>query len=176
MPFQKWGARQEQVGDCNWQVSTVHCSAHRQQGVLCLESEVRRREAKPSALGPRGHLRSSHGTCRRGPRVKKSLTLPSVWTRHMSTTTTTNHLRHHAQQRLHHIAAEWPADPLRPKIQLKTFLAALSEHPALSPRAVAATHALHQNQVSSHVSGLSSDSTAVNHHLEIFRFLFRKRY
>jgi hypothetical protein len=68
---------------------------------------------------------------------------------------TTNQLRH-AQQRLRRIAAEWPADPLRPKIQLKTFLAALAEHPALSPRAVAATNALHQNQVSSHVSGLSS--------------------
>ncbi|KAN0120436.1 hypothetical protein V8E52_004263 [Russula decolorans] len=75
---------------------------------------------------------------------------------------TTNHVRH-AQQRLRHIAAEWPADPLRPKIQLKTFLTALAEHPALSPRAVAATNALHQNQVLSHVSGLSSDSTAVNH-------------
>lgn len=63
---------------------------------------------------------------------------------------TTNQLRH-AQQGLRRIAAEWPADPLRPKIQLKTFLAALAEHPALSPRAVAATNALHQNQVSSHV-------------------------
>ena len=87
---------------------------------------------------------------------------------------TTNQLRH-AQQRLRRITAEWPADPLRPKIQLKTFLAALAEHPALSPRAVAATNALHQNQVSSHVSGLSSDSTAVNHNLEIFRSLFHKR-
>lgn len=86
----------------------------------------------------------------------------------------TNHLKR-AQQRLHHIAAEWPADPLRPKIQLKTFLAALAEHPALSPRAVAATNALYQNQVSSHVSDLSSDSSAVNHNLEIFRSLFRKR-
>ncbi len=72
---------------------------------------------------------------------------------------TTNHFRH-AQQRLRHIATEWPADPLRPKIQLKTFLAALADHPTLSPRAVAATNALHKNHVSSHVSGLSSDSTA----------------
>jgi hypothetical protein len=87
---------------------------------------------------------------------------------------TTNRLRH-AQQRLRRIAAEWPADPLRPKIQLKTFLAALAEHPALSPRAVAATNALHRNQVSNHVSGLSSDFTAVNHNLENFRSLFRKR-
>ena len=88
--------------------------------------------------------------------------------------TTTNHLRH-AQHRLRNIAAEWPTDPLRPKIQVKTFLAALAEHPALSPRAVAATNALYQNQVSSNVSGLSSDSTAVNHNLENFRSLFRKR-
>jgi hypothetical protein len=63
----------------------------------------------------------------------------------------TNLLRH-AQQRLRHIATEWPADPLRPKIQLKTFLAALAEHPALTPTSVAAANALHQNRVSSHVS------------------------
>jgi hypothetical protein len=62
----------------------------------------------------------------------------------------TNHLRH-AQQRLRHIAAEWPADPLRPKIQLKAFLTALAEHPALSSTAVAAANALHQNRVSGHV-------------------------
>jgi len=77
---------------------------------------------------------------------------------------TTNHLRH-AQQRLRHIAAEWPADPLRPKLQLKTFLTALAEHPELSPRAVAATNALHQNRVFGHVSDyhISSDFAAVNH-------------
>lgn len=86
----------------------------------------------------------------------------------------TNHLKR-ARQRLRHIAAEWPADPLRPKIQLKTFLAALADHPALSPRAVAATNALYQNQVSSHVSDFSSDSSAVNHNLENFSFPFRKR-
>jgi hypothetical protein len=81
---------------------------------------------------------------------------------------TTKHVRH-AQQRLRRIAAEWPADPLRPKIQLKTFLAALAEHPALSPTAVAAMNALHQNEVSGHVSGLSSGSTAVNHNFENFQ-------
>jgi hypothetical protein len=58
----------------------------------------------------------------------------------------TNHLRH-AQQRLRHIAADWPADPLRPNLQLKTFLAALADHPALSARAVAATSALYKNRV-----------------------------
>ena len=64
----------------------------------------------------------------------------------------TNHHLRHAQQRLRHIAAEWPADPLRPNLQLKTFLAALADHPALSARAVAATRALHKNHVSDHVS------------------------
>lgn len=64
----------------------------------------------------------------------------------------TNILRQAAQQRLRHIAADWPADPLRPKIQLKTFLAALAEHPALTPTSVAAANALHQNRVSGHVS------------------------
>src|SRR5260221_12418594 len=64
----------------------------------------------------------------------------------------TNHHLRHAQQRLRHIATEWPADPLRPNLQLKTFLAALADHPALSARAVAATRALHNNHVSDRVS------------------------
>jgi hypothetical protein len=68
----------------------------------------------------------------------------------------------HLGQRLRHIATQWPEDPLRPKLQLKTFLAALAGHPALSPAAVAATDALHQNRVSGHVSDLcSSVFTAV---------------
>ncbi|KAH9960280.1 hypothetical protein BC827DRAFT_1133322 [Russula dissimulans] len=58
----------------------------------------------------------------------------------------TNHLAR-AHQRLRHIAAEWPADPLRPNLQLKTFLAALADHPALSATAVAVTDALAQNRV-----------------------------
>lgn len=81
----------------------------------------------------------------------------------------TNHLRH-AQQRLRQIAADWPADPLRPNLQLKTFLSALADHPALTANAVAATNALQRNQVSRRVSGLSFDDfvTAkikLNHHL-----------
>ena len=80
------------------------------------------------------------------------------------------------RQRLRHIATQWPPDPLRPKLQLKPFFAALAEHPALTPSAVAATNALHQNRVSSHVSDLcSSVFTAVNHNPENFRSLFRKR-
>ena len=68
--------------------------------------------------------------------------------------TSQHHLRH-AQHRLRQIASEWPADPLRPNLQLKTFLAALADHPALSARAVAATKVLHQNQVSDRVSSIS---------------------
>lgn len=64
----------------------------------------------------------------------------------------TNHHLRHTQQRLRRIAAEWPADPLRPNLQLKTFFAALADHPALSARAVAATRALHKNRVSDRVS------------------------
>jgi hypothetical protein len=67
----------------------------------------------------------------------------------------TNHLRH-AQQRLRQIAADWPADPLRPNLQLKTFLSALADHPALTADAVAATNALQKNQVSRRVRGLFS--------------------
>lgn len=69
-------------------------------------------------------------------------------------TMSTNHHLRHAQQGLRRIAAEWPADPLRPNLQLKTFLATLADHPALSARAVAATRALHKNHVSDRVSWL----------------------
>src|SRR5579863_1107600 len=69
-------------------------------------------------------------------------------------TNPSHHLRH-AQQRLCRIAAEWPADPLRPNLQLKTFLAALADHPGLSTRAVAATRALHKNLGSDRVSSSS---------------------
>lgn len=85
-----------------------------------------------------------------------SLALTSSPTRHDMST---NHLRH-AQQRLRQIAAEWPADPLRPNLQLKTFLSALADHPALTANAVAATNALQKNQVSRRVSGLFFDDFA----------------
>ncbi|KAI0270645.1 hypothetical protein BC834DRAFT_862407 [Gloeopeniophorella convolvens] len=62
----------------------------------------------------------------------------------------TAHLKH-AQRRLRHIASEWPVDPLRPNLQLKNFLTALAEHPALSERAVAATEALHKNHLSTRI-------------------------
>jgi hypothetical protein len=85
----------------------------------------------------------------------------------MSMSMSMNHLRH-AQQRLRHIAAEWPADPLRPNLQLKTFLSALADHPALSKRAVAATSALQKNKVSSLVCEYAFlISRPVNHHLDI---------
>jgi hypothetical protein len=73
----------------------------------------------------------------------------------MSMSTSQHHLRH-VQQLLRQIAAEWPADPLRPNLQLKTFFAALADHPALSTRAVAATRALHQNQISDRVSSFDA--------------------
>ena len=122
-----------------------------------------------------GRLRCGQAVGRRGPQ----LTWTSPWhvpvpERSFSPgpTMSTNHLG----QRLRHIATQWPADPLRPKLQLKTFLAALAEHPALSPTAVAATNALYQNRVSGHVS----EPCSFGFHgrespLEIFRSPFRKR-
>ncbi|KAI0060114.1 hypothetical protein BV25DRAFT_1807912 [Artomyces pyxidatus] len=50
-------------------------------------------------------------------------------------------------QQLRTIASEWPKDPLRPTLQLKTFLTSLAEHPNLGPRTVAATRALHKNRL-----------------------------
>ncbi|KAA1466845.1 hypothetical protein DENSPDRAFT_56410 [Dentipellis sp. KUC8613] len=49
-------------------------------------------------------------------------------------------------QRLRQLAAAWPADPLRPTLQLKTFLASLADHPRLTTRAVQAVRALEENQ------------------------------
>ena len=60
----------------------------------------------------------------------------------------------HTQQRLRLIAADWPTDPLRPNLQLKAFLTALADHPALTANAVAATSALQKNQVSRRVGDL----------------------
>ncbi|KAI0717746.1 hypothetical protein C8T65DRAFT_640680 [Cerioporus squamosus] len=50
------------------------------------------------------------------------------------------------KQQLHKIAAEWPGDPFRPNIQLKTFFAYLAEHPNLTPTAVRYTRALHEDE------------------------------
>lgn len=47
---------------------------------------------------------------------------------------------------LHRIAAQWPADPFRPHLQLKTFLDSLAEHPQLTPQAVRAARALENNE------------------------------
>ncbi|CDO70396.1 hypothetical protein BN946_scf184999.g36 [Trametes cinnabarina] len=44
------------------------------------------------------------------------------------------------------IAANWPADPFRPTVQLKTFMESLAEHPNLTPAAVRASEAI-QNDV-----------------------------
>ncbi|KAI0052497.1 hypothetical protein FA95DRAFT_1553493 [Auriscalpium vulgare] len=45
------------------------------------------------------------------------------------------------------VAADWPADPLRPTLQLKTLLTSLADHPSLTPAAVAAVRALRQNRL-----------------------------
>lgn len=151
MPFQKWGARQEQ--SLRLQLAGSTFSAARTGRKASSDWE----ESTVKSAGPnfRSYWPWPTWTSPRWPwRMPESRTPPFLQSAGQPMSTT-NQLRH-AQQRLRSIAAEWPADPLRPKIQLKTFLAALAEHPALSPRAAAATNALHQNRVSSHVSGLSS--------------------
>ena len=47
---------------------------------------------------------------------------------------------------LQKLAAQWPADPFRPHLQLKTFLESLSHHPGLTDGAVVATRSLLQNE------------------------------
>ncbi|TFY58386.1 hypothetical protein EVG20_g8171 [Dentipellis fragilis] len=54
-------------------------------------------------------------------------------------------------QRLRQLASAWPADPLRPTLQLKTFLASLADHPRLTTRAVQAVRALEENQFQTRV-------------------------
>jgi hypothetical protein len=49
--------------------------------------------------------------------------------------------------KLQRLAAQWPADPLRPHLQLKTFLESLSHHPNLTDEAVIATRSLFQNDL-----------------------------
>jgi hypothetical protein len=46
---------------------------------------------------------------------------------------------------LQRISAQWPADPFRPHLQLKTFLDSLSQHPNLTPGAVEAAQSLQNN-------------------------------
>ena len=48
---------------------------------------------------------------------------------------------------LQKLAAQWPADPFRPHLQLKTFLESLSRHPSLTDEAVIATRSLLQNDL-----------------------------
>ncbi|KAJ6526568.1 hypothetical protein DFH09DRAFT_168533 [Mycena vulgaris] len=45
------------------------------------------------------------------------------------------------------IAAACPIDPLRPHIQLQTFLKSLATHPRLTPEAVRAAQALERNEI-----------------------------
>jgi len=48
---------------------------------------------------------------------------------------------------LQKLAAQWPADPFRPHLQLKTFLESLSRHPNLTDEAVIATRSLLRNDL-----------------------------
>ena len=50
-------------------------------------------------------------------------------------------------QQLHRIAAQWPTDPFRPNLQLKTFLDSLAAHPQLTSQAVRASRVLLNNEV-----------------------------
>ncbi|KAJ7128138.1 hypothetical protein C8R43DRAFT_1027379 [Mycena crocata] len=45
------------------------------------------------------------------------------------------------------IASACPIDPLRPHIQLQTFLKSLATHPRLTPEAVRAAQALERNEM-----------------------------
>lgn len=65
-------------------------------------------------------------------------------------------------QQLHRTAAHWPGDPFRPHLQLGTFLKALADHPQLTPQAVRAARALHENEFQRKVRlGLSSRRQAI---------------
>lgn len=52
-----------------------------------------------------------------------------------------------AGSQLQKLAAQWPADPFRPHLQLKTFLESLSYHPNLTDEAVTATRSLVQDDL-----------------------------
>ena len=58
-------------------------------------------------------------------------------------------------QQLRRISAEWPNDPLRPNIQLKTFLNSLADYPKLTPAAVTAAQVLQENRISKKVRSFS---------------------
>ncbi|TFY77775.1 hypothetical protein EWM64_g6239 [Hericium alpestre] len=55
-------------------------------------------------------------------------------------------------QQLRRLATEWPSDPLRPTLQLKTLLASLADHPRLTQSAVQAVRALQQNAFAKRLS------------------------
>lgn len=72
---------------------------------------------------------------------------------------------------LHKIATQWPVDPFRPHLQLKTFLGSLAEHPQLTPSAVSAARALENNEFQKKVrlcTSLESKSDAQTHPSIVF--------
>lgn len=64
-------------------------------------------------------------------------------------------------QKLSTIAGTWPKDPLRPNLQLKTFLKSLATHPNLTPSAVDATQDLKNDVVMKKVRMLVANPTIV---------------
>src|SRR5689334_8921142 len=58
-------------------------------------------------------------------------------------------------QQLHRVAAQWPVDPFRPNLQLKTFFESLADHPQLTQQAVRAARALEENEFQKRVSPYS---------------------
>ena len=122
------GWKCEWGGGRSWPPSPCSCPRHKPEPIR--RDVLRHVDARRALAGPRSFIRRR--------RRRQMLT---------------NQLRH-AQQQLRHIAAEWPTDPFRPNLQLKTFLSALADHPALTANAVAATNALQKNQVSRRVSSL----------------------
>ena len=75
--------------------------------------------------------------------ILHQLETPLIATHPVAFTMTTKAVGNQLQK----LAAQWPADPFRPHLQLKTFLESLSRHPGLTDGAVVATRSLLQNDL-----------------------------
>jgi hypothetical protein len=71
---------------------------------------------------------------------------------------------------LQQLARQWPADPFRPHLQLKTFLESLSHHPSLTDGAVIATRSLLQNDLRHKVRRYPYSSACTHGHATFSRF------
>lgn len=65
---------------------------------------------------------------------------------------------------LQRISAQWPGDPFRPHLQLKSLLESLSQHPNLTPEAVEASRSLQANEMFKKVSSLRLIVQAASNH------------